>query len=44
MAVFATDAPTDLPFEEQPDSAPPFFDFSPAEPNARFQARLKAEA
>jgi len=34
MAVLSTDAPTDTLFAEQLDSDPPFFGFSPAEPNA----------
>ena len=43
MAVFSTDSPTDPLFEEQLDSAPPFFGFSPAEPNAtrRLQAVVR---
>ena len=35
VAVLSTDLPTGTLFEEQPDSALPFFGFSPAEPNAR---------
>jgi len=39
MAVLSTDAPTDTLFAEQLDSAPPFFGFSPAEPNGRGELR-----
>jgi len=44
MAVLSTNPPTSTLSEEQLDSASPFFGFSPAEPNARFQPLPEAGA